>query len=194
MASEQSARERMLEQAEAQINRVDGQCAECGSNPSHYPDCDATAYKALDLALARIAELERETMCGVCGGTPPSSGLPCICGGTNKAHQEAYGARVALVKAEMRIAELERERDEAKQIAADYIARTDPILDQLEPLHDRVRELTRERDEARAALEAARAAPQSARDAEWLARERDARRRYDAESDARKDEREKGSE
>lgn len=31
--------------------------------------------------------------CGTCGGVPPSSGLPCVCGGRNTVYAEVQGLR-----------------------------------------------------------------------------------------------------
>lgn len=67
LVTPEQARERLLERAEAEIRlNANGNCADCFGDDAaplewrHYPGCYATVNKALDLALARIAELERE--------------------------------------------------------------------------------------------------------------------------------------
>lgn len=50
----------------------------------------------LDEAEARIGRLEGDLICDVCGGKPPGSGLPCICGGSGKITVEALNLRKEL--------------------------------------------------------------------------------------------------
>lgn len=49
------------------------------------------AWEARDKALAELASLRQ---CSTCCGTPHASGLPCICGGTNKAEDEVKNLRL----------------------------------------------------------------------------------------------------
>lgn len=63
--------------------------------------------------IARLREenerLKSQNLCGVCGGVPPISGLPCVCGGTGRACDEAQHARELFVALE---AENERLRSD----------------------------------------------------------------------------------
>jgi hypothetical protein len=68
--------------------------------------------------------------CGTCGGIPPLSGLPCVCGGKNTLYAEAQGLRDELFDLTARLAAVEGERDmaiaafkEKVQDFADEIAR-----------------------------------------------------------------------
>jgi hypothetical protein len=57
---------------------------------------------------ARIAQLEAENLCAVCAGTgKPVSGLPCICGGTGKACDEAQHLRERVFDLGARIEKLQ---------------------------------------------------------------------------------------
>lgn len=62
---------------------------------------------------AEIDQLKAKTICGVCGGEPPASGLTCICGGTGLAIDEAQHAR------EM-IFDLERQCDQLRAQLVSY--------------------------------------------------------------------------
>ena len=62
----------------------------------------------------------------------------------------SHGAIDAL---RVEVSQLAGERDEARRVAADYIARTDPILARLESLSDDLARVTAERDEANDSLD-----------------------------------------
>lgn len=61
-------------------------------------ECEHGAMFCQTCALKRIEELERELaslrQCSTCCGTPHASGLPCICGGTNRAEDEVKNLRL----------------------------------------------------------------------------------------------------
>jgi hypothetical protein len=90
----------------------------------------ADYIRALEADNARLrADAERltaETECGACGGTPPVSGRPCVCGGSNRASKEAQGLReIAFDEmrraeaAEARAARLEEALEKVETAAAD---------------------------------------------------------------------------
>jgi hypothetical protein len=56
---------------------------------------------AIEQLQSQLAKAEDDAKCSTCGGQPHASGLPCICGGSNKAWREAQGLREELVKCEM---------------------------------------------------------------------------------------------
>jgi hypothetical protein len=49
--------------------------------------------------------------CTTCGGTPPESGLACICGGVGTIYAEVDGLRHHALSLERQLAEAQRERD-----------------------------------------------------------------------------------
>ena len=78
---------------------------------------------ARDQIAAALDRAAQQDACSTCGGSPPESGLPCVCGGVNTRDAEVHGLRLAAIRAEervaqqdARIAELERERDEAREM------------------------------------------------------------------------------
>ena len=60
----------------------------------------------------RVRELEEQAKCGVCAGFPNDhpSGLPCICGGSGLAVDEALNARKRVFELEAEVARLRRFR------------------------------------------------------------------------------------
>ena len=61
---------------------------------------------------AVAAALRETALCGVCGGVPPVSGLPCICGGSGRAIDEAQHAREIIFDLNKEIADLRAEVEE----------------------------------------------------------------------------------
>jgi hypothetical protein len=78
-------------------------------------NCHDSAHATLR---QQLADASKVPMCGTCGGVPPSSGLPCVCGGRNTIYAEIAGLRADAFESRRQLADAEAQRDLAKRLVS----------------------------------------------------------------------------
>jgi hypothetical protein len=96
-------------------------------------------------ALSKLARAEEELaeaqVCNTCGGDPPVSGLPCVCGGQGTAGAELVGLRLTALRAtaaEAKLAEVAEAKSDTKTVYADMNRIVGEYEDTLHALRARV--------------------------------------------------------
>jgi hypothetical protein len=88
---------------------------------------------------------ERVGMCSVCGGVPPVSGLPCICGGTGRENDACLHLREEVLSLEAEVQEWQEATDNAdtaREASAEmFKLRVGELEAEVARLSRRVREL-----------------------------------------------------
>jgi hypothetical protein len=68
------------------------QSRSASARPCRNADCQ-TARATIDRLTSELEQVRSLAKCWTCGGVPPASGLPCVCGGTNSHTEEVDGLR-----------------------------------------------------------------------------------------------------
>lgn len=103
---------------------TDPPCSKTGCRAVYVPDY---LIHVPDYAAMARAVVERVVPpCGTCGGVPPCSGLPCVCGGANTIYAERDGLRQEVYDRDARLAR-----------AADYLCHYEGGPDRCRGEHNR---------------------------------------------------------